>query len=648
MARPAVLLLIILAFLLAFTVVDRPLPRADFVFVNRGELSTLDPAIISWQQDNRIARIVSEGLTRSDNLAFNFAPTPAAAERWEFSDDRRTITFHLRADARWSNGRPVTAQDFVFSWRRSMLPDLAGDYMKLYELIAGGKEFIAWRSASLAEFQKRTDFPTAADRAAAAEQLWSDTLSRFDELVQCKAVDDRTLRVTLVRPTPYFLDLTAFPPMYPVYPPLVKAHESIDPQSGMLRSRPDWTKPPLCVTNGPFVMTLWRFKRDMRFEKNPQYWNKDAIAIDSISVPSIQDPSTTVLAFNTGAVDWLSDVVPGYRDRILADKLAFYEEHKDELVRLRRQFPRDPIEVDRRLPSDPRNTLSVFPAFGTYFYNFNCLPTLSDGRPNPLADARVRRALAMTIDRATVADDIRRIGEPAASTLIPRDSIAGYPSPAGLPHDPEKARALLAEAGFPGGKGLMPISILFNTEGEHALIAQSVSKDWERELGVQTRLEQVEIKVFRERLKNADYMVSRAGWFGDYGDPTTFLNINKTGDGNNDRKFNDPAYDALLDRAEEQPDPASRLRMLADAERMLLEEQAPLAPIFQYVQIIMFDPHKLTGLSSHPRMEQQLFRIDMLGDGKGTDQPQRMHEGEGEGSFSTVTTPATTPAHTPP
>lgn len=636
MARLLALIAILAAFLLAFTLVDRPLPRADFVFINRGELSTLDPAIISWQQDNRIARIVSEGLTRSDNFAHNFEPTPAAAESWEWSPDKRTVTFHIRADARWSNGEPVTAQDFVFSWRRSMLPDLAGDYMKLYEFIEGGREFIAWRSAALAAFQQRTDFADDAARVAGADALWNDTVKKFDELVRCTALDTHTLRVTLVRPTPYFLDLTAFPPMYPVYPPLVKAHESVDPRTGMLRSRPDWTKPPQCVTNGPFVMTVWRFKRDMRFEKNPHYWNHDSVAIDSISVPSIQDPSTTVLAFQTGAVDWLSDVVPGYRDRILTEKLAFYDEHKDELARLREQFPRDPVEVDRRLPKDPRNTLSVFPAFGTYFYNFNCLPTLRDGRANPLADARVRRALAMSIDREAVAHDIRRIGEPAASTLIPRGSIAGYESPAGLPHDPEKARALLAEAGFPGGKGLMPISILFNTEGEHALIAQSVAKDWERELGVQTRLEQVEIKVFRERLKNGDYMVSRAGWFGDYGDPTTFLNINKTGDGNNDRKFNNPAFDELLAHAEEQPDAASRMHMLADAERMLLEDEAPLAPIFQYVQIIMFDPHKITGISSHPRMEQQLSRIDILGDGKGTDEPQLMHEGEGEGTFGGV------------
>jgi oligopeptide transport system substrate-binding protein len=325
-----------------------------------------------------------------------------------------------------------------------------------------------------------------------------------------------------------------------------------------------------------------------------------------------------------------SDVVPGYRDRILAEKHAFNNEHKDDVAALRAQFPRDPIEVDRRLPKDPRNSLSVFPAFGTYFYNFNCSPTLTDGRPNPLADARVRRALTMAIGRETVADDIRRIGEPAATTLIPRNSISGYASPAGLPHDPERARQLLAEAGYPGGEGLMPISILFNTEGEHALIAQSVAKDWERELGVRTRLEQVEIKVFRERLKNADYMVS-ARLVRRLRRPHHLPQHQQSGDGNNDRKFSYAPTTPSWTRPKNSPTAPAH----ADARRRRTHaagRTSPLAPIFQYVQIIMFDPRRLTGLSSH-RMEQQLFRVDILGDGKGTDQPQLMHDGHGEGSF---------------
>jgi oligopeptide transport system substrate-binding protein len=438
--------------------------------------------------------------------------------------------------------------------------------------------------------------------------------------------------VTLVRPTAYFLDLLGFPPMFPVYPPLVAAYESIEPRTGMLKSRPDWTKPPLSITNGPFRLTAWRFKRDMRFEQNPHYWNRAKLSIRTITIPSVQDPNASVLAFRTGAVDWVSDVVPSYRMEMLREKREFHAEHASEIARMQAERI-DTIEIDRRLPSDPRNTIHVFPAFGTYFYNFNCNSSLSDGRPNPLADRRVRKALALAMDKQAVTNNIRQAGEPVASTIVPRGALAGYESPAGLGRDVEAARRLLAEAGFAEGTGLS-VEILFNKDGGHDLIAQAIAKDWERDLGIEVRLAQTETKTFRERLKNADFMISRGAWFGDYGDPTTFLNLNRTGDGNNDRKYSNAAYDALLDAAEDAATPAARLAMLTEAERIIVEEDLPLIPIFQYVQLYLFDPHRVTGFSSHPRMEQQIHRIDMLGDGLGAEVPQVMRKGdEREGGF---------------
>jgi oligopeptide transport system substrate-binding protein len=624
--RTALPILALLTLVVTILALDRPAPRADFTFINRGDVSTLDPAIISWQQDNRVARLISEGLTRSDPFTHNFAVEPAVAERWDVCPDGRDYTFYIRAGARWSNGNAVHASDFVYSWRRSMLPDLAGDYVKLYEVIEGAKEFIEWRTEALARFASDATL-TDQTRPAAAQALWRETLAQFESLVQVRALDDRTLRVRLVRPTAYFLDLTGFPPLYPVFPPLVEAYQSIDPATAMVRSRSDWTKPPLSVTNGPFVLQAWRFKRDMRFAQSPHYWNQASLAIRSIAIPSVQDPNTSVLAFTTGAVDWVSDVIPGYRDEMLAQKRAFYGEHQAAYDALAAQSL-DPIEIDRRLPPDPRNRISVFPAFGTYFYNFMCLPTLRDGRTNPLADARVRRALALCVNKEAIARDVRRVGEPAVSVLVPRGSIAGYESPAGLPYDPERGRALLAQAGYAGGAGLMPIEILFNKDAGHDLIAQAIAKEWERELGVSVRLEQVEVKVFRERLKNGDFMVSRAAWFGDYGDPTTFLHLNRCGDGNNDRKYCNPAYDALLAEAENAATKEQRLAMLSEAERVIVEQDLPLIPIFQYVQLYLFDPHKLTGISSHPRGEQQLFRVDVFGDGQGTDEPKVMKKGE--------------------
>ncbi|MFO0855770.1 MAG: peptide ABC transporter substrate-binding protein [Phycisphaerales bacterium] len=633
---PRILLPIIalVGLLLAGIAFDKPSPRADFVFINNGDVSTLDPAIISWLQDNRVARMISEGLTRVDIFTDSFDMEPAAAESWELSADKRTYTFRIRPNAKWTNGEPVRAGDFVFSWRRSMLPDLAGDYIKLYTLIEGGDAFITWRSAALKEFSAQNATRTdESQRVAAANELWNQTLAKFDELVQLKAPDDHTLIVTLTRPTPYFLDLVAFPPMFPVYPPLVKAYESIDSRTGLLKSRPDWTKPPLSITNGPFALKSWRFKRDMLFEQNPHYWNRANLSVRTIAIPSVQDANAKVLAFRTGAVDYVTDVVPSYRMEMLRDKRAFYAEHQAEFDRLSAQFPQDPIEVDRQLPKDPRNTLHVFPAFGTYFYNFNCRPKLSDGTPNPLADARVRKALALAVDKQSVTDNIRQVGEPVANTIVPRATIPNYESPKGLERNITEARRLLAEAGF-GPNNKFSLDILFNKDAGHDLIAQTIAKDWERELGISVRLNQVEIKVFRERLKSGDFMVSRGSWFGDYGDPTTFLNLSRTGDGNNDRGYTNPAYDALLDQAENAPTPQERLNLLSQAERMLVEDELPILPIFQYVQLYLFDPHTITGISSHPRMEQQMHRIDVFGDRQGSDQPKLMRKGVGrEGAF---------------
>jgi oligopeptide transport system substrate-binding protein len=238
------------------------------------------------------------------------------------------------------------------------------------------------------------------------------------------------------------------------------------------------------------------------------------------------------------------------------------------------------------------------------------------------------------MDKRSIVENVRRSGEIAAGVLVPRGTISGYVSPAGLGRDAAQARALLSEAGYPGGVGMPPIELLFNKDAGHDLIAQAIAKDWERELGVRIRLEQVEVKVFRERLKNADFMVSRAAWFGDYGDPTTFLNINRTGDGNNDRKYSSKEFDALLDRAEEAGSAGARMELLARAERLLVEEDLPLIPIFQYVQLYLFDATRLTGISGHARCEQQLFRVDMLGDGVGANQPLMMRKGDpNKGSF---------------
>ena len=633
MWRIAGVFAVLIAIVVASLASDPAQQHADFTFINRGDLSTLDLQKMSWMQDLRMARLLSEGLTRKDIFDPEYRVVPAAAERWEVSPDGRTYRFRLRPSACWSNGAPLRADDFVYAWRRALLPEIGCDYVAQYQLIKGAKAFFDWRLKRLEEIAAMPDGP---QRRAEAAGLWAATEQRFAETVGVRSLEEgRVLEVELERPTPYFLDLCAFAVFFPVYPPLVSQYEHADPQTGRLDSQPGWTKAGVNITNGPFVLEAWRFKRDVRLKKSPTYWNRDAIAIDSVTMLGVEDGNAQVLAFTTGSVDWVSDVTPAYRRDMLEQKRAFY----DEVRRAHQAWaaapsPKgseppdvdamiaqglDPVLIDSRLPHDPRKNIHAFPAFGTYFFNFNCLPKLRDGRDNPFFDPRVRRAFAMTVDKQRIVRDIRGVGEPATSTLIPAGAIPGYASPKGLPFDPERARALLAEAGYPGGKGFPGVEVLVNKEGGHDVIAQAMAKDWHDHLGVSVSLAVREIKVFRNDLKQQNFMISRAGWFGDYGDPTTFLEINRDGDGNNDRKYKSERYESLLNAARDEADPAKRLAILSEAERVIVEEDLPLIPIYQYVQMYLFDPDKISGISSHIRQEQNLFLIDRLGDGKGPD-----------------------------
>lgn len=587
---------------------------ADITFVNKGDVTTLDVQRASWQQDLRVIRSLHEGLVKNDIFTHEFEIKAGVAERWDISEDGLTYTFHLRENAKWSNGERVVAGDFVYSWRRALLPDTVSDYASVFQLIEGGKEFYAWRNDALAGFRAGVDDANA---------LWHKTLEKFDELVALKAVDDRTLVVRLARPTPYFLNLCAFAVFYPVYPALVSRYERPDQETGRLEIGSGWTKPGEHVCNGAFVVARWRFKRDMRLEQNPHYWDKASVGVRSVLMPSIEDPNAVVLAYRSGAIDFTTDVDVPYRADILEQKWAFYREHEAEVERMRAEGV-DPLEIARRLPADPRNHVHVLPAFGTYFYNFNCMAKLRDGRDNPFADARVRRAFAMAVDKQRIVREVRRSGELVSDVLVPRDSLPGYESARGLGYDPAGARKLLEEAGYPNGRGFITVEILFNKDAGHDKIAQAIKKDWEENLGVNVSLQQREIKVFRNDLKNQNYMVSRGSWFGDYGDPTTFLDLNRKDDGNNDRKYASAAFEAIMDEAAAEVNVEKRMALLARAERMIVEEDLPLIPIFQYVEVYLFDPHKMTGVSSHPRQEQNISQFDMLGDGVGADVPKAL------------------------
>lgn len=621
MGKIAAVLLTVVLMLVGVVASDRPLPRADFTFINKGDVTTMDPQTASWMQDLRASRLVFEGLVRNDVFSWEFAPEPALAKGWRVSADGRDYVFEVRPDAVWTNGKRVLPSHVAFAWMRALLPETGSDYIKQFQLIEGAATFTAWRTETVRRFVQEAQAGriTPEDRKARARELWDQAKAKFAEIVSIKPDDQAgTLTVRLVRPTPYFLDLCAFPQFAPVYPPLIEHFLTIDSATAQVRVDPSWTRPETIVSNGPFVLRRWAFKREMRLERSESYWNRRSIALASISIPTIEDPNSAVLACRSGSVDWLSDIDAPYRSEMLDQKAAFYREHAAAVAALRAEGV-DAIELDRRLPPDERNRIISCPAFGTYYYNFNCRPTLPGGRINPFADKRVRKAFALTVDRRAIVTQVRRSGEPSARTLIPPGAINGYESPAGLDVNVELARQLLAAAGYPEGKGLPTVEVLFNTEGSHELIAQVAARNWREHLGVDVILVQKEIKTLRDDLRGGNFMIARGSWFGDYGDPTTFLNLYRAGDGNNDTKFESAAFEELMDRAEEATTRTERLAIHTQAERMLVEEECPALPIFGYLNFYMFDPHRITGISAHPRSEQQMFRVDVLGDGQGSD-----------------------------
>jgi oligopeptide transport system substrate-binding protein len=600
---------------------------------------------MSWLQDLRMAYALYEPLVRWDNADFDIEP---AAATWRTSADGLTWTFSIRPDARWSNGDPLLAQDYVYAWRRAILPDTAADYSNAFFAIEGAEAFFRWRADALREFVARSPGLPAAERSEAAEVLWKEGEERFAETVGVHALDDRTLRVRLTRPQPYFPDLVAFGTFCPVHRPTVEGWVideaeaavmrekgwpavepppwperrlvQLDPASGRLQQSHGWTKAGRLVSNGPYVLAGWRYRRGLTLARNPFYSGPAEPRSETISCLAYEDLNTAVLAFESGAIDWLSD-------DMLAQRRVYESRYASEIeAGLAAGGGIDEILGSLPPPaSGERRDIHVFPTFGTDFYSFNCRPQLAGGRANPFADARVRRAFVMSVDRQLIVDQVTRLGEPLLTSLIPPGSIRGYESPEGLGYDPDRARVELAEAGWvdrdgdgtienEAGEPFPMVDLLYSTNtSRYKNISLALRDMWQRQLGVRVELRGKETKFFKEDLRNGNFMVGRGGWYGDYGDPTTFLELSRTGDGNNDRGYSSDYVDGLLAQAETESDPQQRLEILAECERFLVQEEVPMLILCQFVQVYMYEPGRLSGLSQHPRLVQYLWQMEVQG-----------------------------------
>jgi oligopeptide transport system substrate-binding protein len=477
---------------------------------NGTEPQSLDPHIATGVPEHKIIIALMEGLVLKDRKTLE--PRPGVAKSWEISDDGRVYTFHLRDNARWSNGDPHNAHDYVWSWWRALQPALGNLYAYMYFSIENAKEY------------------------------YEGEISDFEQ-VGVKALDDLTLQVTLKNPTPYFLQLLDHYSLYPVHQATVEKFGSAD-QRGTR-----WTYEGNIVGNGAFQLRDWKINRRVVVERNPYYWNADNVRLNEIVYYPTENAITEERMFRAGQLHY-SGTVP-------ADKIATYQSNNDPALR-------------------------IDPYLGIYFYRINV-------ETPQLQDKRVRRALGMTIDRDQLTQRILKAGQIPAYAITPPGTMSYYPE-SDLRFDPEAARQLLTDAGYPNGEGFPSTEILYNTSEGHRKLAVAIQQMWKKHLNIDVTLLNQEWKVYLNSVSMKDYQIGRAGWIGDYVDPNNFLDMFLCNGGNNRTGWCNPVYDELiLKHAPEAKTQEERLEIFTQAEKMLLADM-PVIPIYIYTSNNLVDP----------------------------------------------------------
>lgn len=499
---------------------DEATENQELIYNLGAEVKTIDPALNNAVDGSIVICNAFEGLMRLDDEQ---KAIPGIAESYDLSDDFLTYTFHLREDALWSDGKPVTAEDFKYAWTRALNPATAAEYAFQLYYIKGGENYN--------------------NGTGSAEDLGINV------------VDDHTLEVTLENPTSYFLELTAFPTLMPVREDIVEADAD------------GWTlKPETYVSNGPFTLKEYNMKDSYVFVKNPEYYRKDEVKLDTLKFRMIEDEVSAYASVKNGEID-MSEILPN-------------------------------SEIKK---GQEEGTVQIYPYLGTYFYCINVgnnTENLPADVQAALSNKKVRQALSLAIDRKTICEEVTKGGQIPAYSYVP-EGIPGAKEGEDFTGDVkywdaekadlEQAKKLLAEAGYPNGEGLPTLELLYNTNEGNKLIAETIQQMWAK-INVNVELYNEEWAVFQDSRKNGNYEIARHGWIGDYVDPMTFLDMWMTGLGNNDAKFSSEEYDNLIRSAKEETDIEKKYEYLRQAEDILMDEM-PIIPIYYYTQIKAVNPN---------------------------------------------------------
>ena len=471
-----------------------------------GEPASLDPHKISGTWENDVAGDLFEGLITE---AADGERIPGVAESWEISDDGTVYTFHLRENARWSDGEPVTAEDFVFAFRRILTPATAADYAYLLYPVKN------------------------------AEAVYTDGAD--PQTLGIEALDAHTLQITLERSTPYFLDQLSHYTAYPVPRHVVEEHGDA------------WSRPGNMVSNGPFALERWQSQTRIEAVRNEQFHSHDDVALERVIYFPIEERNTALNRFRAGEIDVARDF-PTQQYGWLQDNLP-----------------------------DATHTA---PFLGIYYFVVNS----RDGHPT--ADPRVREALSLATRREVITEQILGTGEEPAYSFVP-PGVSHYqpqqPEWVELSQDERMARAseLMQEAGY-GPDNPLELMLRYNTSEDHRRVSIALGAMWEP-LGVEVDLYNSEVAVHYADLRQGDFDVGRAGWIGDYNDAQNFLSLLESGVANNYGAYSNPEFDALMVEASETQDLDERGEIMAQAERLALDDAAVL-PIYYYVSRNLVNP----------------------------------------------------------
>ena len=475
------------------------------------EPDSLDPQKARADEAQRVLRDICEGLTTLDKSG---RVAPGIAATWQVSSDGKTYTFSLRHDAKWSNGQPVVAADFVAGLRRLVDPATASQYAEVVDVIANASDIVDGRK------------PT--------ESLGVSASGPYTVIVQLRS------------PAPYLPALLSHPSTCPVNP------------VALVNDKDAYARPGNLPSDGPFILSQWVHGSYIYLTRNHYYWNDAATRLDAVKYLITTDENAELTLYRADQLD-ITDVIPR----------AQYDWIRSHLG----------------------DQLHIAPELAVYFYGFNLQRAPFAG------DVKVRRALAMVIDREKLARLVLRSGELPAYGWVP-PGVADYtpqsPDYSSLPMAQRlaEARKLYAEAGYSAAKPLR-FELRYNTEEIHAELAVAIASMWQQALGAQVTLRAEEFGSLMQDIDRGDVQMFRSSWIGDYNDAYTFAQYFKSDFGINLAHYRNPAYDGLVDRAAAEVDPGKRRALLEQAEQLMLRDQ-PVIPIYFYVSKHLVKP-RVTG-----------------------------------------------------